>query len=255
MAMFNSRKGVYRSKEETPSLRECLNAARSAVIYQYSIRAKPGDEFDPETAKQALEMYRSIAEQLNEPGCDATSIANLLNGTGVVRINGSFPEASDTTLIAAAYWLEANQLENSGDYDRSWTALLQCYFYIGAASGPFTHKEYSRLGAKRTKAPNVELKAKLIELLNELPEQSYKTAPAAIKAILPKAMAFRDQQIRKSGKRVRLGGNSGPDGAKGLIDLFEGWSYQRNTKVRAAFERVMVDHKFKSGRPPKSTIT
>lgn len=251
MAMFLSRKGVYRSKEETPSLKECLAAAHFAIGCVYSIRAIPDDDLNYEPVRKAVKMINDIAERVKEPGFDATRLANLLNASGIIRSIESFPEASDTTLIAAAYWAEAKQLETSGDRDRSWAALLQCYFYIGAASGPFTHKEKSRLGAKRTQEPILELQSKLIELLNELPEQQYLSVEEAITAVLPKAIAFRDQQTRKSGKRVRLGGASSQHGGQRLINLFKEWSSDKYPKVRAAFVRVLVRQKITPGRPPK----
>ncbi|MDP3858918.1 MAG: hypothetical protein Q8Q73_14275 [Stagnimonas sp.] len=246
MSMFFIREGAYRSKGPTPSLPACLEAARFAILYQHAVRVEKGGEISPAPANRAVAFLREVRDWLEVPGNDATNLANEIRQSGVVREGRWVPEALRSLATAAAYWFEAEKNARQMDTDRAWSALLQCHYYLGRASGPESHKERSSRAGTAGKRPYDEMRQKLIEWLAELPAKEFKSVGSVVAAIMPKALAFAVEQERSPGVKARVGHAT----SEGLGKLFVGWT-QSDDAIRTAVERAMKNP-IQLGAPRKS---
>lgn len=212
--------GQYHSNGPSPSLTGCLKAAQWRIKRQYNARAKKtlGTKFDT--------FWNEVCDWLKVRGNSASELATL------VEMHPRESEAYRLLSVAIAFWVEAaisrDHLKNE---NRSWTALIQCNYYLGMACGSDAAHERSARGGSKQAEPFQQMRERVPVWLSEFPEGTFSSVSEAIRAIVPRATAFNPRKLPGEGKATH-GRSTNP------AALLSKWSGE-DGDVRIAFERVV----------------
>lgn len=228
--------GIYHSDLPTPSLAECMDAARWRIQRQYEGRVEKWSGIN------FVDYWNGICDWLKGERNNASRLESLVDLPPIPA-----PEPYDALSAAVAFWVESACARDAGDTNRAWAALLQSHHYLGVASGPESGIERRSHGGRAQSEAFSGLRASLIEWLGELEEQSCRSVQVAIETIGVRVDAFRPEQPESSGRKAGRGRSRVPN------RLFRDWSTS-DPEVRAAFERVVAGG-IKPGRKKSSTNT